>query len=67
MSGEIDGAAEEFERTADWLRNELKSLVVLLRAAEPEAVEEEVQERRTTRGAQGSTAPGHVHRARPRL
>ncbi|MFJ3088687.1 hypothetical protein [Streptomyces sp. NPDC086838] len=52
MSGEIDGAAEEFERTADWLRNELKSLVALLRAAEPEA-DEEIQERRTTRGAQG--------------
>lgn len=50
MSGEIDGAAEEFERTADWLRNELKSLVALLRAAEPEA-DEEIQERRTTRGA----------------
>ncbi|MEU9851828.1 hypothetical protein [Streptomyces sp. NPDC047974] len=53
MGGEIDGAAEEFERTADWLRDAVKGLVAAVgHAAEPE-VEEWVQERRTTRGAQG--------------
>ncbi len=53
MGGEIDGAAEEFERGADLLRNALRGLVAAVgRAAEPE-VEEWVQERRTTRGAQG--------------
>ncbi|MEU2506514.1 hypothetical protein ABZ621_17645 [Streptomyces sp. NPDC007863] len=53
MGGEIAGAAEEFERGADRLRDALQGLVAAVdRAAEPE-VEEWVQERRTTRGAQG--------------
>ncbi|MEU2548978.1 hypothetical protein ABZ618_26635 [Streptomyces roseolus] len=53
MGGEIEGAAEEFARTADRLREALRRLVAAVDpAAEPE-VEEWTEERRTTRGAQG--------------
>ncbi|NML51692.1 hypothetical protein HHL19_22275 [Streptomyces sp. R302] len=65
MSGEIEGAAEEFERSADWLRDALRGLVAAVdRAAEPE-VEEWVQERRTTRGAQGRQFGIRISRIAP--
>ncbi|MFE6038393.1 hypothetical protein [Streptomyces sp. NPDC056452] len=53
MSEEIEGAAEEFERSANWLRSELRALVAALAPGVEPAVEERIQERRTTRGAMG--------------
>lgn len=54
LSEEIRGAAEEFERSANWLRSELRAIAAAVaRGVEPE-VEERIQERRTTRGAMGS-------------
>ncbi|MET7366207.1 hypothetical protein ABZS61_10310 [Streptomyces sp. NPDC005566] len=54
MSEEIEGAAEEFERSANRLRSELRALAAAVAPGVEPAVEERIQERRTTRGAMGS-------------
>ncbi|MER5894634.1 hypothetical protein [Streptomyces sp. NPDC001876] len=53
MSEEIEGAAEEFERSKNWLRNELRALAAVVAPGVDPVVEERIQERRTTRGAMG--------------
>ncbi|MEV6353284.1 hypothetical protein [Streptomyces hydrogenans] len=53
VNEEDSTAAEEFERSANWLRGQLRGIVaVVTRGAEPEA-EEWSKERLTTRGAMG--------------
>ncbi|WP_329210059.1 hypothetical protein OG257_22330 [Streptomyces sp. NBC_00683] len=53
MSEEIEGAAEEFERSVSWLHSELRALAAAVAPGVEPAVEERIQERRTTRGAMG--------------
>ncbi|MFF2775596.1 hypothetical protein ACFVU3_11875 [Streptomyces sp. NPDC058052] len=54
VGGETAGAAEEFERAANWLRAEVTAVLVAVvgLGSEPET-EEWTRERRTTRGAMG--------------
>lgn len=53
VNEEDSTAAEEFERSANWLRGQLRGFAaVVTRGAEPEA-EEWIKERLTTRGAMG--------------
>lgn len=59
LSEEIEGAAEEFERSANWLRSELRAVAAAVAPGVEPEVEERIQERRTTRGAMGSQFTMH--------